>query len=67
MDNLEGCTGLAELEKGNPVHSTKAEPSVAVIVDVKEEKRHHQKREENPVNAHLKQLQKARQPFLHPL
>jgi len=40
---------------------------VAVIVDVKQEKRHHQKRGENHINAPLKRLQKARQRFLHPL
>jgi hypothetical protein len=45
---------LAELEKGNPVRSTKAEPSVVVLVDIKQEKGHHQKREENHVNARLK-------------
>jgi hypothetical protein len=36
---------------------------VAVMVDVKQEKRHHQK--ENYVNARLKGLQKARQRFPH--
>ena len=40
---------------------------VAVIVDVKQEKTHHQKSEENHVHAHLKRLQKARQRFLKPV
>ena len=62
--------GLGELDKGNLMHFMKAGLSqsfVAVIVDVKQEKRHHQKCEGNHVNAHLKRLQKARQRFPHPL
>jgi hypothetical protein len=37
------------------------------FVDVKQEKRHDQKSEENHVNARLKRLPKARQRFLKPL
>jgi hypothetical protein len=54
--------GLIELEKKNFVHSMKAGLSqffVAVMVDVKQEKKHHQKSEKNPINAPLKGLQKA--------
>jgi hypothetical protein len=38
---------------------------VAVIVDVKQEKTHHQKIEKNHVNVRLKGIQKARQRFLN--
>jgi hypothetical protein len=60
---------LGESEKGNLVNSTKAglgQLFVAVSVDVKQEKMHHQKSEENRVNARMKRLPKARQQFLKP-
>ena len=61
---------MAELEKGNLVRSTKAgldQPFVAVILDVKQEKTHYQKSEENHVNVRLERLQKARQRLLKPV
>jgi hypothetical protein len=46
---------LVELEKENLVHSMKAGLS-QFFVAVKQEKKHHQKSEENPINAPLKGL-----------